>query len=139
MVAAIAAIAAAGAAVVVALSFALYAAVRDLIGPAWGAAAVAGAAALVALVLAFILTRKARPPKPVKGDDQNLTSRLIDLARERPLVAAGAVAAAAAVVIRNPRILMAVVTGLLANRAAAPPADLQTPPLTLGTRPPPQR
>ena len=123
MVAAIAAIAAAAVIVVVALSFALYATVRDLIGPAWGAASVAGAAALIALILAFILTRKAKPPKPVAGDDQNLTSRLIDLARERPLVALAAVAAAATVVIKNPRILMAVITGALANRATgAPPA-----------------
>lgn len=122
MVAAIAALAAAAVVVVVALSFALYAAVRDLIGPAWAATAVAGVFALIALILAFVLTRKARPPKPVQGDDQNLTSKLIDLARERPLVAAGAVAAAATVVIKNPRILMAVITGLFAGRAAQPPA-----------------
>jgi Na+/melibiose symporter-like transporter len=121
MVAAIAALAAAAVVVIVALSFALYAAVRDLIGPAWAAAAVAGVFAVIALILAFALTRKARPPKAVQGDDQNLTSKLIDLARERPLVAAGAVAAAATVVIRNPRILMAVITGLFASRAAQPP------------------
>jgi hypothetical protein len=122
MVAAIAALAAAAVVVVVALSFALYAAVRDLIGPAWGAASVAGVAAIVALILAFVLTRKARPAKPVPGDEQNLTSKLIDLARERPLVAVGAVAAAATVVIKNPRVLMAVITGLFAGRAAQPPA-----------------
>ena len=122
MVAAIAAIAAAASVVVVALSFALYAAVRDLIGPAWGAAAVAGAAALIAVILALFLTRKARPPKPVKGDDQNLTSRLIDLARERPLVAAAAVAAAATVVIKNPRILTSMITAFFATKAAQPPA-----------------
>jgi Na+/melibiose symporter-like transporter len=121
MVAAIAAIAAAAVVVIVALAFALYAGVRDIVGPAWAAAAVAGAAALIALILAFALTRKARPPKPVKGDDQNLTSRLIDLARERPLVAAGAVAAAAAVVIKNPRVLTAMITAFFANRAAQPP------------------
>jgi Na+/melibiose symporter-like transporter len=122
MVAAIAAIAAAAVVVVVALAFALYAGVRDLVGPAWAAAAVAAAAAVIALILAFALTRKARPPKPVKGDDQNLTARLIDLARERPLVAAGAVAAAAAVVIRNPRVLTAMITAFFANRAVQPPA-----------------
>ena len=122
MVAAIAAIAAAAAVVIVALSFALYAAVRDLIGPAWGAAAVAAAAALIAMILALLLTRRAQPPKAVKGDDQNLATRLIDLAKERPLVAAAAVVAAATVVIRNPRILMAVITGAMANRVASPPA-----------------
>lgn len=115
LVAAIAAIAAAAVVVVVALAFALYAAVRDLIGPAWGAAAVAGAAALIALILAWLLTRKARP-KPVKGDSENLTARLVELARERPLVAVAAVGAAAAVVIRNPRILTAVITAAFAHR-----------------------
>lgn len=115
MMAAVAAVATAAVVVVVALSFALYAALRDLIGPAWAATAVAGAFALLALILAFVLTRKATP-KPVKGDDRNLTARLIELARERPLVAAGAMAAAVAVVIRNPRILTAIVTAAFASR-----------------------
>ena len=75
----------------------------------------AGAVALIALILAFLITRKARP-KPAKGDTQNLTAKLIELARERPLVALGAVGAAAAVVIRNPRILSAVIAGLFASR-----------------------
>jgi len=118
MMAAIAAIAAAAVVVTIALSFALYAALRDMIGPAWAAAAVAGVFALVALILAFALTRKARP-KPAKGDEQNLTGRLVDLARERPLVAAGAMAAAVAVVVRNPRILTAVATAVLASRAGS--------------------
>jgi len=86
LVAAIAAIAAAAVVCLVALAFAEYAAVRDLIGPAWGAAAVSATVAVIALILAFIITRKARP-KPVKGDADNLTAKLIDLARERPLVA----------------------------------------------------
>lgn len=115
MMAAIAAIAAAAVVVIIALSFALYAALRDVIGPAWAAAAVAGAFMVVALILALILTRKAHP-KPAKGDEQNLTARLVDLARERPLVAAGAMAAAVAVVIRNPRVLTAVATAALASR-----------------------
>lgn len=102
-----------------ALSFALYAGLRDIVGPAWASAAVAGIVALIALILAFLLTRKARP-KPAKGDSKNLTAQLIDLARERPLVAVGVVGAAAAVVIRNPRILSAVIAGLFAPRAAPP-------------------
>jgi len=115
MMAAVAAIAAAAVVCVIALAFTLYAALRDVIGPAWASAAVAGAALVIALVLAFVLTRKAHP-KPARGDDQNLTSRLVDLARERPLVAAGAMAAAVAVVVRNPRILTAVATAALATR-----------------------
>jgi len=119
MMAAVAALAAAAVVVVIALSFALYAALRDVIGPAWAAAAVAGAFALLALILAFLLTRKATP-KPVKGDQQNLTARLVELARERPLVAAGAMAAAVAVVIRNPRILTAIATAAFASRRPPP-------------------
>jgi hypothetical protein len=119
LIAAVTAIAAAAAVCVVALAFALYAAVRDVIGPAWGAAAVAGVAALIAVILALLLSRKARP-KPVKGDSENLSAKLIELARERPLVALAAVGAAATVVIRNPRILTAVVAATFANRAAPP-------------------
>ena len=119
MMAAVAALAAAAVVCVIALAFAMYAALRDLIGPAWSAAAVAGAAALIALILAFALTRKAKP-KPVRGDQQNLSARLIELARERPLVAAGAMAAAVAVVIRNPRILTAIATAAFASRKPPP-------------------
>lgn len=118
MMAAIAAIAAAAVVVIIALSFALYAALRDVIGPAWASAAVAGAFVVVALILSFFLTRKAHP-RPARGDEQNLTGRLVDLARERPLVAAGAMAAAVAVVIRNPRILTAVATAALAARGGS--------------------
>ncbi len=121
LVAALAAIAAAAAVCIVALAFALYAGLRDLVGPAWAAAGVAGIVALIAVILALLLTRKARP-KPAKGDTQNLTAKLIELARERPLVAVGVVGAAAAVVIRNPRILSAVVAGLFASRPPSPPS-----------------
>jgi hypothetical protein len=117
LVAAIAALAAAAAVCVVALAFALYAFVRDWIGPAGGAAVVAGVAALLAVGVALFLTRKAKP-KPVKGDEQNLSGKLVELARERPLVAAGAIAAAVAVIVRNPRVLSAVVTAAMAGRAA---------------------
>lgn len=120
MIAAIAAIAAAAVVCMVAVAFAIYAALRDVIGPAWAAAAVAGIVALIALILALVLTRKARP-HPVRGDTQNLSARLIELARERPLVALSVVGAAAAAVARNPRILTAVVSALFASRAAHNP------------------
>ena len=102
-----------------ALAFALYAGLRDVVGPAWASAAVAGVVALIAVILAFMLTRKARP-KPANGDSRNLTAQLIDLASDRPLVAVGVVGAAAAVVIKNPRILSAVIVGLFAPRATPP-------------------
>lgn len=119
LIAAFAAIAAAAAVCMVALAFAVYAGLRELIGPAWAAAGVAAIAALVAVILALVVTRKARP-KPAKGDSQNLTAKLIELARERPMVALGVVGAAAAVIVKNPRILSAVLAGVLAGRGAAP-------------------
>ncbi len=119
LVAAFAAIAAAAAICMVALAFAIYAGLRDIIGPAWAAAAVAGIVAFIALVIALVITRKARP-KPVKGDTKNLTAQLIDLARERPLVAIGAVAAAATVAFRNPRILTAIIAATFAPRPPPP-------------------
>ncbi|WP_309603978.1 hypothetical protein [Phenylobacterium sp.] len=121
LVVAFAAIAAAAGVCVVALAFALYAAVRDLIGPAWGAASVAATFALIALVAALVVTRKARPPKPVQGaPPESLAAKLIDLARERPLVAAGAAAAVVAVMVRNPKILAPIIAAALASRT--PPA-----------------
>ena len=119
LIAAIAAIAAAAAICMVALSFAIYAGLRDYIGPAWASAAVAGIVALIALILALVATRKARP-KPVKDEPPSLTAKLLDLARERPIVAAGAATAAAAaavvVAIKNPRVLSAIIAGALAPR-----------------------
>ena len=120
LVAAIAAIAAAAVVCVIALAFAEYAAIRDYLGAAWGAAAVSATVAVIALVLAYVVTRKARP-KPVKGDADNLTAKLIDLARERPLVAVAAVGAAAAVVVRNPRVLTAILAAAFAPRPGPPP------------------
>jgi uncharacterized membrane protein len=123
VVAAIAAIAAAAAICMVALSFAAYAGLREVIGPAWAAAAVAGIVALLALIIAFFLTRKARP-KPLKGEPPSLTAKLLEFARERPVLAGGAAIAAAAatitVAIKNPRILSAIVAGLLAPRPPPP-------------------
>ena len=115
LVVAFAAIAAAAAVCIVALAFALYAGLREVVGAAWAAAAVAGVVAVVALILAFAVTRTVRP-KPVKGDTQNLTAKLVELARERPLVALAAVGAAAAVVIRNPRVLTAIVAATFSSR-----------------------
>ena len=90
-----------------------------MVGSAWAAAAVAAVVALFALILAFLVTRKAQA-EPVRGDSKNLTAQLLNLARERPLVAVGVVGAAAAVVIRNPRILSAVIAGLFASHATPP-------------------
>jgi hypothetical protein len=125
-VAAFAAVAAAAVVVVVAAAFAIYAFAKPHLGEAGAASLVAGLFALVALVAAWTATRKAIPPRPRhhggKPDDASLVDRLIELAKERPMVALGAGAAAAAatvvVMIRNPAVITAVISAFMAGKAA---------------------
>jgi Na+/melibiose symporter-like transporter len=122
LVAAIAAIAAAAAVVVVAASFALYALVEPYLGQAGAAGVVTGVFAFFALILAWIASRKvaAKPKAHHRGDDQSVIDRLMVMAKERPLVALGAAAAAAAVLVRNPAIITAVVSAFVAGNASKP-------------------
>ena len=115
-VAAVAAMAAAAAVCVVAAAFALYALLRDYIGPAGAAAAIAVCAAILTAILAFVLFHKAQP-RPLKPEEQNLTTRLFDLAREKPVIAAGAAVAAGLVLLRNPGVVGAAVSAAMASRA----------------------
>lgn len=116
VVAAVAAMAAAAVVCVVAAAFALYALLRDYIGPAGAAAAIAVGAAILTAILAFVLFRKAQP-RPLKPEEQNLTTRLFDLAREKPVIAAGAAVAAGLVLLRNPGVVGAAVSAAMASRA----------------------
>jgi uncharacterized membrane protein len=118
---AVAAVAAAAAVCVVAASFAVYALAEAYLGPAWAAAIVAAVFAVVAVVAAWLATRKVAPKKPAAQDDAGLVDRLILLARERPLIALGATAAAVTVLIRNPAVITAVVSAFLAGSASKPP------------------
>jgi hypothetical protein len=120
--AALGAVAAAGAVVIVAASFALYALAKTWLGAAGAAAVVAAVFALVAVVVAWLATRKAAPPrrKGPPADDQSLIDRLVDLAKERPLVALGATAAVVTVLIRNPAVITAVVSAFVAGNASKP-------------------
>ena len=116
LIAAVAAMAAAAAVCVVAAAFAFYALLRAYVGPAGAAAVIALVAALAALILAFVSFRKAQP-KPDRREDQSLATRLIDLAREKPIIAAGAAAAAGLVILRNPGVLAAIVSAAMTGRA----------------------
>lgn len=115
-VAAVAAMAAAAGVCVVAAAYAIYAGLREYFNPAGASAIIAAGAAVLAVVLAFVTFRKAQP-RPLRRDEQNLTTRLIDLAREKPVIAAGAAVAAALVLLRNPTVVGAAVSAALANRA----------------------
>jgi hypothetical protein len=117
---AFAAVAAAAAVCVVAASFALYALAEASLGPAGAAAVVAAAFALVAVVVAWLATRKAAPRR-AEGEDASLVERLMQLARDRPLVALGAAAAMVTVLLRNPAVVTAVVSAFMAGNASGAP------------------
>lgn len=115
----VAAISAAASVAVVALAYALFAAVEPAVGPAWASAIVAGSAAVLIGALAAVLLMAAKGPKPLKKtEERDLTSRLIELARDKPWVAAGAVAAGAAIIMKNPKITAAVLSAVMAGRAS---------------------
>ena len=118
--AAIAAVAAAAAVVIVAASFALYAWAKDYLGAAGAAAVVAGIFALIALVIALFATRRAVPPRRRGEPEPTLPERAMQLAKERPLIALAAAAAAGVVVIRNPGLITALVSAFVAGNASRP-------------------
>lgn len=121
---AIAAMAAAAIVCVVFLALGLNAALVPVIGPAWGAAAVAGAALLVVGILAAVTMARANPPSAHHHHHESgsgggdLSSRLFELVADKPWVALGAVAAAAAVAMKNPKITAAVISAVMAGRAS---------------------
>jgi hypothetical protein len=116
--AAAAAIFAATVTAVVAAAMALYALTVDHFGPAGAAAIVALAAAVVPLVLALFLLVKAKEKPPL--EEQSLVQRLFEAAKQRPIIATGALAAASVLAVRNPRILTMVLTTLMASKPPKP-------------------
>lgn len=105
---------------VIAAAFALYALARIWIGPAGAAAIVAAAFAGLAVGVAILATRKVPPPET--AEDLSLVERLIEMAKARPLIAAGAAAALVTVLVRNPSVLTAIVNAVLAGTAPKPEA-----------------
>ena len=123
LAAAIAAVAAAAAVVVVAASNALYALALNWLTTAGAAAVVAGGFALVAVVVAWIAARPVTPPKKQAGAPENeatMADRLIVMAKERPIIALGAAAAATFVLVRNPAVITAIVSAFMAGNASKP-------------------
>jgi hypothetical protein len=121
-VVAIAALAASAAIAVFAAAFALYALLRDILTPAGAAGAVCLAAALLAALAALIAAQQAKGPKlrrrpavssPGYRPPDNLIARVIDVARDRPFVAAGAAVAAGLLAVANPALVTAVMRAFI--------------------------
>ena len=124
LAAAVVAVATAVAVVVVASSYAVYAVARLWLGAAGAAALVAAVYALFAAVLALLATRKAQPNGAGGAPtDEAFVNGLAALAKERPILARGAAAAAAtaatAVLARNPGLVNVLVNALLGRASSA--------------------
>jgi hypothetical protein len=107
LIVALTAMATAAGVIVVAAAYALFALVRDSLGPAGAAAVVCAAAAVLILLLALVAYAQFRH-KPAKraapGAKSGLAERVAEAVRERPAAAAGVAAAAGLLAWRNPQI-----------------------------------
>lgn len=102
---------------VVAAAFAIFALLEQWLGAAGAAAVIAGVFAATAAGIAYVVARRAES-EPL--DDQSMIDRLVEMAKERPLVAAGAAAAIMTVVLKNPKILSVLMGMVLAALAPKP-------------------
>ena len=112
--AALGAMMAASAALVVALAFALYALLKPVVTPAGASACVAGALVLLMGVGALLFTLKARGRKEHE-DERGGTGldRFIGFAKNRPIAASAAAAAAGLMALRSPALAGSVMAMLL--------------------------
>jgi hypothetical protein len=122
LAAALGAIAAAASVCVVALSFAVYALADIWLSPAGAAAVVAATFALLAVVVAGLATRKAVPKSALsaKSTDATPVDRIVGLAKDRPLVAVAAAAVVGVVLFRNPAVVGAIVSALVGGAPNKP-------------------
>lgn len=115
-VAAGAAIAAAAAAGVFSAFFALFAFIQPYVGTPGAAAIIAGCSALVVAAAGFLAARKAegdRKPGAAPVTDATLIDTIMTVARDHPLLSAGAAVAAGIYALRNPQLAAAVVRAFM--------------------------
>lgn len=116
--AAAAAIAAAAAVSVVSAAFALYAVLVPLVSPAGAAAIVAAVAALIVAIAGMIAARKVENRRvasheatPTAGFD--LTGKIVEIVRERPIMSIGLGLAAGIFALKNPSLTATVAKAFL--------------------------
>lgn len=120
----VAALAAASGVFIVALALALYAALLPALGAAGAAAAVAATCFIFLFIagMCLLLFNSLRPRRPATPEGADLGAELLALARQRPVLAMVAAAAATAIslsALRNPRFAAGVfryVVGMTSRR-----------------------
>ena len=105
----------------VAAAFALYATLTPELGEAGAAAVVAGVAALIVMAAGIFAGMKAkgggghhRAPDP----EPSLMGHVGQIAREKPMVAAGLALVAGLVALKNPKLAAGLASAFLAGKAA---------------------
>lgn len=110
---------AAAAVAVIAAALALFALLSQSLTPSGAAAAVAVTAALIVAVGGLVAALKLRGPRnDHRPDEGGLSGKLLSLARQKPLLATGAAVAVAVIAFRNPKLVTALLTGVLAGKAS---------------------
>lgn len=97
---------------VVALSYALYALLRESLTPAASSAIVAAVFAAVLLIAGLAMMAKGRGHK--SKHEPGLKDRALAFARDKPLIAGGAALAASFLALRNPGMVATLIMGLMA-------------------------
>lgn len=116
-VSAAAAIAAAAAVAIVAAAFGVFALLEPEVGSAGAAGLVALFAAALIGVIGLIAWLKVRPKKAAKGPPEgDMLARAMNLARERPIVAAAALIAGSVIAFRNPALTALAVKGFMDSK-----------------------
>lgn len=104
-----------------AAGFALFALLAGPLGPA-GAAGVLALVAGLLLVAAVFAVRGKGPTLPVLQEDESLTARAFELARQHPMAAGAAgllaVLTAGTLAVKNPKVIAAALGAFLAGRSA---------------------
>ena len=108
---------------VVSAAYALFALLRGPLGPSGAAACTAGAAAVLIGLTGLVFAALASTPKRARAaeDDQDLLQKLIGIARERPIISAGAVIGFVTMAIRNPALIAIVMKAFLDPKPRSDP------------------
>jgi len=113
-----AAVVAATAASVVALAFALYALLEGPFGPAGAAASVAVVFALLIALAGLVAANRARHGGQHHDHDHDsgMVEKLIEIAKQKPLVATAAAVAAGVLALRNPALVGVILTAFMNSK-----------------------
>ncbi len=101
---------------VVAAAYALFEALRAPLGAAGASGVVAAAIFLLIAAGAGLMALSRRKPPPPA--DTSLSAKVLQLARDKPVLAVGALVAAGVIVARNPRLVATAVSAFMAGQSA---------------------